>query len=165
VTSHLAQVNIALPVEPLTSPRLAGFVNALEEINALADAAPGFVWRLQTEDGDATAIRAFDDDRLIINMSVWTSLEALAGYVYGGGHVRIMRRRREWFVPIKESYQALWWLPAGQLPTVADAQRRIAHLRAHGPTRYAFTFRAPFPAPDQPAAPAQGAREDWYCRA
>jgi hypothetical protein len=144
---HLAQVNIALPVEPLTSPRLAGFVNALEEINALADAAPGFLWRMQTEDGDATAIRAFDDDRLIVNMSLWASLDALADYVYRGGHVEIMRRRREWFSPMREAYQALWWLPAGQLPTVDDAELRVAHLREHGPSEYAFTFRAPFPAP------------------
>ncbi|MBO0849392.1 MAG: DUF3291 domain-containing protein [Pseudonocardia sp.] len=165
MTSHLAQVNIGLPVEPLTSPRLAGFVNALEEINALADAAPGFVWRLQTEDGDATAVRAFDDDRLLINMSVWTSLETLAEYVYRGGHVQVMRRRREWFTPMKEAYQALWWVPAGQLPTVADAQRRVAHLRTHGPTPYAFSFRTPFPPPDEPATPARDAREDWYCRA
>ena len=160
---HLAQVNIALPVEPLTSPRLAGFVNALDEINALADAAPGFVWRLQTEDGDATAVRAFDDDRLIVNMSVWASLEVLADYVYRSGHVEIMRRRREWFAPMREAYQALWWLPAGQLPTVADAERRVAHLRAHGPSEYAFTFRSPFPAPNVPV-PAT-ADDNWFCRA
>jgi hypothetical protein len=131
---HLAQVNIALPVEPLTSPRLAGFVNALEEINALADTAPGFLWRMQTEDGDATAIRAFDDDRLIVNMSLWTSLDALADYVYRSGHVEVMRRRREWFSPMREAYQALWWLPAGELPTVDDAELRVAHLREHGPS-------------------------------
>jgi hypothetical protein len=166
---HLAQVNIALPVEPLTSPRLAGFVAALDEINALADAAPGFVWRLRTEDGDATAVRGFGDDRLIINMSVWTSLDALADYVYRGGHVAVMRRRREWFVPLREAYQALWWVPAGHRPTVAEAERRVAHLRAHGPSGYAFTFRAPFPAPsDGPSADAPSwptADDVWFCRA
>jgi hypothetical protein len=166
---HLAQVNIALPVEPLTSPRLAGFVAALDEINALADAAPGFVWRLRTEDGDATAVRGFGDDRLIINMSVWTSLDALADYVYRGGHVEVMRRRREWFVPLREAYQALWWVPAGHRPTVAEAERQVAHLRAHGPSGYAFTFRAPFPAPsDGPSADAPSwptADDDWFCRA
>jgi hypothetical protein len=166
---HLAQVNIALPVEPLTSPRLTGFVAALEQINALADAAPGFVWRMQTEDGDATAVRGFGDDRLIINMSVWTSLEVLADYVYRGGHVEIMRRRREWFAPLREAYQALWWVPAGHRPAVAEAERRVAHLRARGPSRYAFTFRAPFPAPsegpsgDAPSWPT--ADDDWFCRA
>jgi hypothetical protein len=160
---HLAQVNIALPVEPLTSPLLAGFVNALEEINALADTAPGFLWRMQTEDGDATAIRAFGDDRLIVNMSLWTSLDALADYVYRSGHVEVMRRRREWFSPMREAYQALWWLPAGELPTVDDAELRVAHLREHGPSEYAFTFRAPIPAPTSPIRPAVD--DDWFCRA
>jgi hypothetical protein len=175
VTSHhLAQLNVALPIEPLTSPRLAGFVAALDEINALADAAPGFVWRLQTEDGDATAVRAFDDDRLIVNMSVWSSLDALADYAYRGGHVRVLRRRKEWFEAMGEAYQVLWWVPAGQLPTMADAEQRLAHLRTHGPTEYAFTFRTPFPAPAgaapagaAPTAPAAAptAQDDWFCPA
>jgi len=176
VTSHqLAQLNIALPIEPLTSPRLAGFVAALDEINALADAAPGFVWRLQTEDGDATAVRAFDDDRLIVNMSVWTSLDALADYAYRSGHVRVLRRRKEWFEAMGEAYQVLWWVPAGQLPTMADAEQRLTHLRTHGPTEYAFTFRTPFPAPagaaPASAAPASAApaaptaQDDWFCPA
>jgi heme-degrading monooxygenase HmoA len=109
---HIAQVNLALPREPLDSELLREFVEALEPVNALADASPGFVWRLQTEDGDATAIRAFDDDRLIVNMSVWDSIEALRAFVYSGAHVAVMRRRREWFERI-ESHLALWWLPAG----------------------------------------------------
>jgi hypothetical protein len=172
---HLAQLNIALPIEPLTSPRLAGFVAALDEVNALADAAPGFVWRLQTEDGDATAVRAFGNDRLIVNMSVWSSLEALADYAYRSDHVRVLRRRKEWFEAMGEAYQVLWWVPAGQLPTVADAEQRLAHLRTHGPTGHAFTFRAPFPVPAA-AAPAgtapnpaptasPTAQDDWFCRA
>ncbi|MBY8861882.1 DUF3291 domain-containing protein [Nocardia sp. CA2R105] len=144
---HLAQVNIALPLEPLTSARLSGFVAALDEINALADAAPGFVWRLQTEDGDATAIRLLDDDRLIVNMSVWSSMTSLTEFVYHSDHVRIMRQRRTWFETMSEAYQALWWVPAGHLPTVAEAEQRITHLRAHGPTEYAFTFRSSFPSP------------------
>src|SRR6476619_6376066 len=106
---HLAQVNIALPLEPLDSERLQGFVDQLEPINALADAAPGFVWRLQTEDGDATAIRPYADDRLLINLSVWESLEAFAGFVYGTAHADVMRQRRSWFVPMRESYAAAWW--------------------------------------------------------
>ena len=157
---HLAQVNIALPLEPLTTLRLAGFVAALDEINALADAAPGFVWRLQTEDGDATAVRAFGDDRLIVNMSVWASMEALADYVYRSDHVRVMRRRREWFEAMKPAYQAMWWLPAGQLPTVAQAELRLAHLRAHGPTDYAFTFRTPFP---PPVGVTPKVDDGWFC--
>lgn len=161
-THHLAQINIALPVAPLTSPELAGFVAALDKVNALADTAPGFVWRLQTEDGDATAIRAFDDYRLIVNMSVWTSVEALAEFVYRSDHVAVLRRRREWFGRMAQAHQAMWWLPAGALPTVADAERKLAHLRTHGSTPEAFTFREPFSAPA--GAPVERS-DDWFCPA
>ncbi|MQY17642.1 DUF3291 domain-containing protein [Nocardia macrotermitis] len=165
---HLAQVNIARPLEPLTSTRLSGFVAALDEINALADAAPGFVWRLQTEDGDATAIRLLDDDRLIVNMSVWSSMASLTDFVYRSDHVRIMRQRRTWFETMAEAYQALWWVPAGQLATVAEAEQRITHLRAHGPTEYAFTFRDSFASPSspQPSMPeTHSVGEDLTCPA
>ncbi|WP_232662545.1 DUF3291 domain-containing protein [Pseudonocardia sp. TRM90224] len=161
---HLAQVNIALPVAPLTEPELAGFVEALDPVNAEADAADGFVWRMQTEDGDATAVRGFGDDRLIVNMSVWTSVEALAAYAYGGAHRSIMARRREWFVRMREAFQVLWWVPEGTVPTVADAEERLAHLREHGPTPYAFTFRQSFPAPDAAPEPTT-AGDDWLCPA
>jgi heme-degrading monooxygenase HmoA len=158
---HVAQINVGLPLEPLDSARLADFVAALDPVNALADAAPGFVWRLQTEDGNATAIRVLDDDRLIVNMSVWESVEALAAFVYRSAHTGVMRRRREWFVPMRESVTALWWVPAGTVPTVAEAETRLRHLRAHGPTPHAFTFRDPFPSPDGVAA----AEDDWFCPA
>lgn len=143
VASHLAQVNIVLPREPLESPLLADFVAALEPVNALADASAGFVWRLQTDEGDATAIRGFGDDRLIVNLSVWESLEALRAFVYSGAHVGVMRRRREWFEHL-EVFMALWWVPAGHLPTVEEAEERLAHLRERGPTPHAFTFRQSF---------------------
>jgi len=150
---NIAQVNIALPTEPIDSPLLAEFVALLDPINALADRSPGFVWRLQTEDGNATAIRAFDDERLIVNMSVWESIERLAEFVYRSGHVAVMRRRREWFERIRP-YMALWWIPAGTTPTVADAELRLAHLRRHGPTPVAFSFKQRFAAPDAELAPA-----------
>lgn len=159
---HLAQVNIALPVAPLTGPELSGFMAALEPLNALADAAPGFVWRMQTEDGDNTAVRGFGDDRLIVNMTVWTSVEALAAYVYSSEHRTVMARRREWFVPMREAFQVQWWVPEGHQPTVAEAEERLAHLRAHGPTPRAFTFRSPFPAPD---ATSVSTDDDWFCPA
>jgi hypothetical protein len=144
---HLAQVNIALPQAPLDSEQLADFVEQLEPVNALADAAPGFVWRLQTEDGDATGIRAFGDDRLIVNMSVWDSLEALRQFVYRTGHADVLRRRKEWFVSMAELISALWWIPAGTTPTLAEAEERLEHLRQHGPSPRAFTFKDRFPAP------------------
>ena len=153
---HVAQVNIALPREPLDAPLLAGFVAALEPVNAVADASPGFVWRLQTEDGDATAIRAFGDDRLIVNMSVWESVEALRAFVYGDAHAAVLRQRRTWFERLAEPETALWWVAAGSIPTVAEAEERLGHLRAHGPSARAFTLREPRSAPSSPAAASAG---------
>jgi heme-degrading monooxygenase HmoA len=146
---HLAQVNIARALAPLDDPLLAAFVAQLDAINALADASPGFVWRLQTDDGNATSIRAYDDERIIVNMSVWDSLEALTAFVYVSAHRAVMRRRREWFARFDGPYMALWWVPAGHLPDVAEARERLNHLRAHGPTPFAFSFQQPFPAPGE----------------
>jgi hypothetical protein len=151
----VAQVNVALPREPLDSPALAEFVANLEPVNALADAAPGFIWRLQDESGDATAIKAFDDDRLIINMSVWESVEALWDFVYDGGHLEVMRRRREWMTKLADLHMALWWVPRDHIPTVEAARERLDHLRAHGPSEDAFTFKIGFAAPE-PAALKNG---------
>jgi Domain of unknown function (DUF3291) len=147
VNYHLAQLNIALAVEALTSARLAGFVAELGPINALADTAPGFIWRLQTEDGDATAIRAFGDDLMIVNMSVWVSIEALSAFVFTTAHAGVLRRRREWFAQLGEAYAVAWWIRAGTVPTLRDAEARLAALRSDGPSDYAFTLRQPSPAP------------------
>ena len=145
---HVAQVNIGMPKAPTDSPLLAEFMAALDPINALADESPGFVWRLQTEDGNATAIRPFEDERLMINMSVWESIDELASFVYRSGHVDVMRRRREWFEHMR-LYMALWWVPAGHVPTTAEARERLDHLTEHGPTPFAFTFKVRFPPPDE----------------
>jgi heme-degrading monooxygenase HmoA len=162
-TFHLAQVNIGLPIEPVESERLAGFVAMLEPINALADAAPGFVWRLQTEDGDATAVRAFEDERLLMNMSVWESVETFGAFVYGPQHAAVMKQRRQWFVPMRELYTALWWIPAGAVPTPRDAVHRLDVLRAHGPSADAFTLTRAFPPPDAGTDAAPTVPEDWTC--
>jgi len=145
---HLAQVNIALPREPLNAPLLADFVAALAPVNAAADASPGVVWRLATEDGDATAVRAFGDERLIVNLSVWESLEALRSFVYSQrAHLAVLRRRREWFERLGESSVVLWWVPAGHRPSVDEAEQRLAARRADGPTPAAFSFRESFAPP------------------
>jgi heme-degrading monooxygenase HmoA len=144
---HLAQLNVATLRAPLDTPELAEFVAQLEPVNALADGSRGFIWRLQTEDGDATAIRAFDDDRIIVNLSVWESLEALRSFVYASRHLDVMRRRRQWFHRMADPYLALWWLPAGTIPTLAQARGRLELLDRNGPTANAFTFRDPFPEP------------------
>jgi hypothetical protein len=141
VNFHLAQLNVARFKLPLEDPAMAGFVEQLDPVNALADVAPGFVWRLQTEEGNATSIRAFDDDLLLVNMSVWESVEVLADFVYRSGHVEVMRRRREWAERMPEAYMVLWWIPAGGIPSVEEAKGRLDHLREHGPTPQAFTFK------------------------
>ena len=143
--SHLAQVNIARLAAPLDSPQLAEFVANLQPINEIADASPGFVWRLQTESGDATAVRILDDDWLIVNMSVWESLEALRDYVYRSPHADVLRRRHEWFERMVEAHAALWWIEAGTIPTISDAEERLMSVRAAGPTPYAFTLKEPYP--------------------
>ncbi len=148
---HLAQLNIGRILAPMDSPTMAGFANRLDEINALADAAPGFVWRMQDTSGNNTAYRPLqEDDWLLINMSVWESVETLKAYTYGAEHASVMRGRRQWFEPHTEMYFVMWWIPAGQIPTVQEAMERLAHLQAHGDTAHAFTFKKTF-AP-QPSA-------------
>lgn len=159
---HLAQVNIGVLRAPLDSPEIADFVAGLDPINALADAAPGFVWRLQDESGDASHIRPFDDDSILVNMSVWESLDALRDYVYQSDHVAYMRRRREWFTKMEAVFMALWWIPAGTLPTTGDARKRLDCLEQNGPSPYAFTFRQAFAADgsEVPAPPPTRTRAD-----
>jgi heme-degrading monooxygenase HmoA len=124
---------------------MAGFKAALEPINALADDSPGFVWRLQTDEGDATAIRPYEDERMMVNMSVWESIEALRAFVYTTAHTPVMRDRSQWFEKL-ETYLVLWWVPRGHEPSIEEAKARLEHLRRRGPTAYAFTFRASFAA-------------------
>jgi hypothetical protein len=144
---QLAQINIGRLVAPYGSPPLAEFVANLGRINALADASPGFVWRLTGAGNDATDIQAFEDPMVAMNMSVWDSLEALAAFAYRSAHRDFMRRRREWFEAPAEAYMALWWVPAGHRPTPAEGRARLEALRRDGPTPFAFSFRQPFAAP------------------
>jgi hypothetical protein len=157
---ELAQLNIGVIRGPMDSALMAEFVANLERINALADAAPGFMWRLQTEAGDATAIRPFDDENMLVNMSVWRDAEALRQFVYHSGHVEIMRRRREWFERMSELYVVLWWVPRGHRPAVAEAIERLQALRRKGAHPEAFTFGQLFPAPDAPPGAAPIAFND-----
>ncbi len=140
----LAQLNVGRLVAPTDSPIVAEFMAALDAINAVADASPGFEWRFQTDDGNATAERPFDDDTILVNFSTWSSVDSLADYVYRSVHVDYMRRRREWFAPLDELSVVLWWVPLGHRPSVDEAIDRLEYLRAHGPTPYAFTFRQRF---------------------
>jgi hypothetical protein len=157
---HLAQVNIGRARGVITDAVMQGFVARLEEINALAERTPGFVWRLQTEDGNATAIRPYADDRIMINMSVWSDLESLRGYVFRSAHVEVMRQRREWFERFEGVYLALWWVPAGHRPTLDEAVKRLAHLEAHGPAPFAFSFRQAFDPEGHPVARERATWDD-----
>lgn len=148
----LAQVNIARLREPLASERLAPFVAGLEPVNASAEAAPGFLWRLQDEAGNATSIPGFAWDRadsagVIVNLSTWRSVEDLKAWIHADLHRGFLRRRGEWFEPVTEATVALWWVPPGHRPTVAEAEARIRLLRRLGPSLDAFTLRTPFPCP------------------
>jgi hypothetical protein len=148
-TYHIAQLNIGQVRAPLDDPQMAGFMNRLDEINALADNSPGFVWRLQTTEGNATYFRPYpDDDRILMNMSVWETVEALRNFVYRTVHVELLRQRHEWFEKFVGAYTAIWWVPAGHIPGIDEAMKRLAYLDAHGPTQFAFTFKTVFP-PDE----------------
>ncbi|MBA2279825.1 MAG: DUF3291 domain-containing protein [Actinomycetota bacterium] len=141
---ELAQINVARLLQPLDHPDTAGFVEGLDPINELADGSPGFVWRLQTDEGNATSVRAYDDPLMIVNVSVWTSVEALADFTYRSAHAGILRHRRSWFEKPAGPILVLWWIPAGHRPPPEEGIARLAHLTAHGPTPTAFTLRERF---------------------
>src|SRR5688572_17514546 len=144
---HLAQINIARMLAPIDDPIMADFVAQLSPINALAEESPGFVWRLQSEDGDATSIKIYDDDMIIINLTVWESVEALRQYVYKSAHSRAMRDRRRWFEEFDGPYYVLWWILAGHLPDPQEGKERLEYLREHGDSPNAFSFKSVFAAP------------------
>ena len=144
---HIAQINIAAMRFALDHAEMAPFVAQLDRVNALADGAPGFVWRLQDASGDATQIKAYADDNILINMSVWTSIEALFDYSYRTAHAELLRARKQWFSKMDAASLALWWLPAGEIPTVGDGVARLEHLRRNGAGAQAFTFKQRFVPP------------------
>jgi len=151
---HLAEINVGRLKAPVDHPMIADFKNNLDRINALADGMPGFVWRLVGEGNNATDLQPKPDDPLFaINMSVWTDMDALAGFVYRSAHRDIMRRRREWFEHM-DIYMCLWWVPVGHTPTIEEGMAKLELFERLGPTAEAFAFKTPFPAPDgRPAIP------------
>ena len=151
---HIAQINVGTTLYDADDPRMSGFMNRLDKINGLADQSPGFVWRLQSESDNATDIDVGRGANFIINMSVWESAEALFDFVYRTGHRGVMVKRRQWFERPNGPYQVLWWVPAGHRPTIEQANERLDHLKRHGPTAHAFTFKQRFPAPEEQPATA-----------
>lgn len=143
---HLAQLNIASMKYTMESDEMSGFTANLDRINGLADDSPGFIWRLQSEEGNATEIRVFGENTLV-NLSVWQDLEALRVFVYDTAHAAIMRRRREWFDRVNEAYMVLWWIPASHLPSLEEARSRLELLQENGASPDAFNFSQPFSPP------------------
>lgn len=138
---HLSQVNISRMIAPLSNPIMADFVAELDSINQLADSAPGFIWRLQTEAGNATSISAYDDELILFNLSVWESIDDLKQFVYRTQHGKVMRDRQKWFRKSSGINMALWWVPMGHIPTVDEAKKRLRHINECGESAYAFSFK------------------------
>ena len=137
---QLAQINVAQAKAEMDSEIMQGFTSRLDEINAIADSSQGFIWRLQTEEGDATSIRVFNNPLLLVNMSVWEGINSLKAFVYKSLHVELIRDRDAWFDKMESMHQALWWIPKGHIPTTQEAQQRLEIIRLNGPTQEAFTF-------------------------
>ena len=154
MTHHLAQINIGRLVAPVDDPKISEFVEQLDAINALADRAPGFVWRLQSSSGNATDVPYDDDPFVIVNMSVWESVDALRDYVYASRHLDVLRDRAKWFEKMEKPHYCLWWVPAGHIPSVGEGRERLEHYQIHGATRMSFWFSQQFPTPVEEGSPA-----------
>ncbi|HMF52783.1 MAG TPA: DUF3291 domain-containing protein [Edaphobacter sp.] len=142
---HLAQINIARLLHPIDDPRIADFVRELDPINALAEQSPGFIWRLKSPEGNATDIAYSEDPFVIVNMSVWVSLDTLKDYIYRSRHLEIFKQRRSWFEKMDKPHYCLWWIPAGHAPTVTEGRQRLEHYQLHGSTPHSFWFSEPYP--------------------
>lgn len=145
---YLAQINIALMKAPLTDPIMSEFADALDEVNAVADQSPGFVWRLKTASGNATDIHVYPDPRVLVNVSVWQGVESLKAYVYKSLHGDFFARRRQWFERFKGEHFGMWWIPAGHVPTAEEGKVKLEYLELHGDSLECFTFAKPYPPPD-----------------
>jgi hypothetical protein len=158
---QLAQINIGRLAAPEGDPQVAGFFAELDRINALAEASPGFVWRLKGEGNNATDLQPTPDRQTILNMSVWEDADALFGYVYRSAHTPVMAQRRQWFEPYDGAYHALWWIEAGREPSVEEGLSKLWLLDRFGPSQHAFTFKARFPAPGMPGMPVDMQPDPW----
>ncbi|MEO0974348.1 MAG: DUF3291 domain-containing protein [Pseudomonadota bacterium] len=158
---HLAQINVGKMLAPKGDPVVQEFFDALDAINAAAEAHPGFVWRMQTEAGDNTDILPTVDPCLLVNISVWQDADALFDYVYRSVHTPVMSKRRQWFDRFEGAHQALWWVPVGHEPTVEEGIAKLWHLDRFGPTPGAFTFKAQYPQPGEGGVPRDMKPDPW----
>ena len=141
---QLAQVNVARMNADLADPSMSGFVQRLDEINALADGSKGFVWRFKTEQGDATYLRPFEDQKILFNMSAWETLEALKDYVYVSKHIELLKSKANWFAKMNDPHLVLWWVRKDHLPSVDEALEKLRLIKVRGPSAEAFTFAKPY---------------------
>jgi len=142
---HVAQINVGKIIGTgIDDPVMEKFVAQLDEVNAIADGSKGFVWRLKDENNNAVSLNPFGDEKILINMSVWETIEDLEAYVYSGRHLEVLRKRRDWFVKFGQVFVALWYIQAGHIPTVEEARERLDYLQKNGPTPYAFDFKTIF---------------------
>lgn len=144
---HLAQLNIAESVYPMTDARMTPFTGRIDAVNAVADRSPGFVWRLTDDDDDvdgALSLRLPGDENTLVNMSVWESIESLFSFVYKTAHAKVMTDNRDNFAQLTTNHFVLWWIEEGHIPNLAEAKTRLDYLRANGPSPKAFTFKMPF---------------------
>lgn len=149
---HLAQINVARMIgDSIDHPIMKKFVAQLDEVNALAENSPGFIWRLKDENNNATNFNPYNDNRVIVNMSVWETLDDLMKFVYHGRHAEVLRSRRDWFVNFRRPFTALWYIPVGHIPTIEEAMHRLELLQVNGPTAFAFDFKTKFPEPREGA--------------
>jgi Domain of unknown function (DUF3291) len=158
---QLAQINVGRLVAPQGDARVQPFFDALDRVNALADSSPGFVWRLQSESGNATDILTTSDPLFLVNMSVWSDADALFNFVYRSAHTSVMAQRRQYFEPFEGAYQALWWIAAGHRPSVDEGLSRLWRLDRYGSTPQAFTFKARFPIPGIAGPPTDMQPDPW----
>jgi len=138
---HIAAYNIARSKFPMNDPRMDGFNDALDQVNAEAESSKGFVWRLQDDSGNATNINIYDDPHMLVNLSLWESVEDLKAYIYNGDHLAIFQRKKEWFQTMKEAHMVLWWVKQGNLPRAEEAKKKLEYFIQNGPSQEAFGFR------------------------
>ena len=138
---QLAQVNIGRAKGPMDAAVMKEFSDNLEPINQIAESSPGFIWRLKDDSGNATDIQPFDDPDIIINMSVWESIDDLKNFMFKTHHIDFLKRKKEWFYTMTEASYALWWVPHGHQPDIDEAKSRLLHLQQNGESSHAFSFK------------------------
>ena len=145
---QLAQLNVARMKSPtIDAPAMQSFVAQLDTINALAESTQGFVWRFNDESDNATAFNPYNDPQIIVNLSVWESVEALKTFTYKTAHAGLIRQRTDWFQAFGKAAYVLWWVPKDHRPSLSEAQARLQQLQEAGPSPYGFTFKQAFPLP------------------